>query len=81
MQPDQQLISQLEEAVGSARQTLEETKQRHKARNAALRTEQRQEIEGLQALVRGYEKALKAVSKSGGRREGRQVEKRLQIRA
>lgn len=32
MQPDQQLISQLKGAVGSARRTLHETKRRHKAR-------------------------------------------------
>ena len=80
MQPDQQLISQLEEAVESAKQTLEEAKQRHKARIAALRAEQRQEIEGIQAQVRGYEKALKAVARSNGQRESLD-EKRLQIRA
>jgi hypothetical protein len=80
MQSDQQIVSQLGDAVESAQQTLEEAKQHHKARIAALRAEQRQEIEGLQALVRGYEKALKAVTKGNGRREGRQVEKRLQIR-
>jgi hypothetical protein len=79
-QPDQQLISQLEEAVGSARRTLDETKQHHKARMAALRAEQRQEIEGIQAQVRGYEKALKAVTRSNGQRES-QEDKRLQIRA
>ncbi len=81
MQPDRQLISQLEEAVRSARLTLEETKQRHKARIAALRAEQRQEIEGIQAQARGYEKALKAVSKSNGRSKGQPEEKRPQIRA
>jgi len=67
--------------VEGAKQTLEEAKQRHKARIAALRAEQRQEIEGLQAQVRRYEKALKAVTKSNGLEQGRQVEKRLQIRA
>ena len=80
MQSDQQLISQLEEAVGSARQTLDETKRRHKARISALRTEQRQEIEQIQAQVRGYEKALKAVSKSNDQGE-RQQPKPLQIQA
>ena len=77
MQTDQQLISQLEEAVESAQQSLEETKQRHKARISVLRAEQRQEIEGIQAQVRGYEKALKAVAKSNGQGET-QEEKRLQ---
>ena len=81
MQSNQQLIVQLREAVGSAKQTLEEAKQRHKTRISALREEQRQEIEEIQAQVRGYEKALKAVTGSNGRREGQQVEKRLQIRA
>ncbi len=81
MQPDQQLISQLEEAVGNAKQTLEEAKQRHKARIAALRTEQRREIDQIQAHVRGYEKALKAVAKGNGREEGQQEEPSLQIRA
>ncbi len=66
MQLDQQLVNQLRDAVGSAEQTLEETKQRHKARISALRAEQRQEIEGIQAQVRGYEKALKAVTRNGG---------------
>ncbi len=80
MQPDQHLISQLEEAVGSARRTLDETKQRHKARISALRVEQRQEIERIQAQVRGYEKALKAVAKSNGQEEGQQP-KPLQIPA
>ena len=80
MQSDQQLIGQLEEAARSTRQTLDETKRRHKARISALRAERRQDIEQIQAQVRGYEKALKAVSKSNGQRE-RQEEKRLQIRA
>ena len=80
MQSDQQLISQLKEAVESARQTLDETKRRHKARISALRAEQRQDIEQIQAQVRGYEKALKAVSKSNGQ-EKRQQPKPLQIRA
>ena len=80
MQSDQQLISQLGDAVEGAKQTLEEAKQRHKASIAALRAEQRQEIEGIQAQARGYEKALKAVTKSNGQRES-QEEKRLQIRA
>jgi hypothetical protein len=62
VQPDQQLISQLEDAVEGARRTLEEAKQRHKARIAALRAEQRGEIHQIQAQVRGYEKALKAVA-------------------
>ena len=61
MQSDQQLISQLEEAVGSARRTPDETKRRHKARISALRAEQRRDIDQIQAQVRGYEKALKAV--------------------
>ncbi len=69
MQSDQQLISQLGDAVEGAKQTLEEAKQRHKARIAALRAEQRQEIEGIQAQVRGYEKAFKAVSTSNGKGE------------
>ncbi len=47
MQPDQQLISQLEDAAKGAKQTLDETKQRHKARITALKVEQRQEIHGL----------------------------------
>lgn len=72
MQADQQLIRQLGDAVEGAKQTLEEAKQRHKARIAALRAEQRQEIEGIQAQVRGYEKALKAVAKSNGQGEGQQ---------
>ena len=80
MRSDQQLISQLGDAVESAKQTLEEAKQHHKARIAALRAEQRQEIERIQAQVRGYEKALKAVTTSNGHRES-QEEKRLQIRA
>ncbi len=79
MQSDQQLVSQLGDAVESAKKTLEEAKQRHKARIAALRAEQRQEIEEIQAQVRGYEKALKAVTGSNGQRESQ--EKRLQIRA
>ncbi len=81
MQSNQQLISQLGDAVEGAKQTLEEAKQRHKARISDLRVEHRQEIEGLQALVQGYEKALKAVAKSNGQEEGQQVEKRLQMRA
>ena len=80
MQPDQQLITQLEEAVGSAKVTLEDTKQRHKARISALRAEQRQEVERIQAQIRGYEKALKAVSKSNGQGE-RPQPKPLQIQA
>ena len=78
MQSDQQLISQLGDAVESAKQTLEEAKQRHKARIAALWAEQRQEIEGIQAQIRGYERALKAITKSNGQRES-QEEKPLQI--
>jgi uncharacterized coiled-coil protein SlyX len=73
VQPDQQLISQLEEAVGSARRTLNETKRRHKARISALRAEQRQEIERIQVQIRGYEKALKAVAMSNGQRESQEV--------
>ncbi len=73
MQSDQQIISQLGDTVESAKQTLEEAKQRHKARISALRVEQRQEIEGIQALVRVYEKALKAVTKSNGQGERQQV--------
>lgn len=69
MQSDQQLISQLGDAVEGTQQTLEEAKQRHKARITALRAEQRQEIEGIHAQVRGYEKALKAVTGSNGQRE------------
>ena len=69
MQSDQQLVNQLRDAVGSAEKSLEETKQRHKARISALRTEQRQEIEGIQAQVRGYEKALKAVARGNGQEE------------
>ena len=80
MQPDQQLISQLEEAVGSVRRALDETKHRHKARISALRAEQRQEVERIQAQVRGYEKALKAVAKSNGQGET-QEERRFQMRA
>ena len=73
MQTDQQLISQLQEAAKGAKQTLDETKQRHKARITALRSEQRQEVERIQAQVRGYEKALKAVAMGNGqpaRQEG-----------
>ena len=80
MQPDQQLLNQLRNAVGSAEKTLEETKQRHKARISALRAEQRREIEGIRAQVRGYEKALKAVTRSNGQEEGQQP-KPLQIQA
>ncbi len=80
MRSDQQLIVQLGDAVGNAQKTLEEAKQRHKTRISALREEQRQEIEEIQAQVRGYEKALKAVTGSNGQRES-QEEKRLQIRA
>lgn len=80
MQSDEQLIGQLRDAVESAKRTLEQTKQRHKACISALRAEQRQEIGRIQAQVRGYEKALKAVTKSDGQRES-QEEKRLQIRA
>ena len=80
MQPDQQLISQLDEAVASARRTLDETKHRHKASISALRAEQRQEVERIQAQIRGYEKALKAVSKSNGQGE-RPQPKPLQIQA
>ncbi len=81
MQSDQQIISQLGDAVESAKQTLEETKQRHKARISALRAEQHPEIDRIQAQVRGYEKALKAVARSNGQEEGQQQEKRFQIRA
>ena len=63
-----------------AKQTLEEAKQRQKARIAALRAEQRQEIEGIQAQVRGYEKALKAITGTNGQGEN-QEEKGLQIQA
>jgi hypothetical protein len=49
MQSDQQLIRQLGDAVEGAKQTLEEAKQRHKARISALREEQRQEIERIHA--------------------------------
>ncbi len=70
MQSDQQLVNQLQEAAKGAKQTLEETKRRHKVRIAALRTEQRRETERIQAQVRGYEKALRAVTKGNGR-EGR----------
>lgn len=80
MQLDQQLVNQLRDTVGSAEKSLEETKQRHQARIAALRAEQRQEIERIRAQVRGYEKALKAVTRSNAQRES-QEEKRLQIRA
>lgn len=80
MQSDQQLVSQLQEAAESAKKTLEEAKQRHKARIAALRAEQRQEIEGIQAQVRGYEKALKAIAGTNGQGEN-QEEKRIQIQA
>ncbi len=80
MQSDQQIISQLEEAVGSAIRSPDETKRRHKARISALRAEQRQEIDGIQAQARGYEKALKAVAKSNGQEEGQQP-KPLQIQA
>ena len=66
MQSDQQLVNQLRDAVGSAEKSLEEAKQRHKARIAALRAEQRPEIEGIQAQVRGYEKSLKAIAKGNG---------------
>ncbi len=45
MQSDQQLISQLGDAVEGAKKSLEETKQRHKARITALRAEQRREIQ------------------------------------
>ncbi len=79
-QSDQQIISQLGDAVESAKQTLEEAKQRHKAHISALRAEQRQEIEGIQAQVRGYEKALKAVAMGNGQ-PARQEEKPLQIPA
>ena len=47
MQTDQQLVNQLRDAVGSAAKSLEETKQRHKARISALRAEQRREIDGI----------------------------------
>jgi hypothetical protein len=69
MQSDQQLISQLGDAVEGAKQTLDETKQHHKARISALRAEQRQEIERIQAQVRGYQKALKAITGSNGQGE------------
>lgn len=72
MQSDQQIISQLEEAVRSARRTLDETKRRHKVRVSALREEQRQEIERIQAQVRGYEKPLKAVTRGNGQDEGQE---------
>lgn len=80
MQSDQQIISQLGDAVEGAKQTLEEAKQQHKARIAALRVEQRQEVERIQTQVRGYERALKAITKGNGRRED-QEEQRLQVRA
>ena len=79
MQSDQQIISQLGDAVESAKQTLEEAKKRHRARIAALRAEQHREIEVMQAQVRGYEKALKAVTKGNGQ-SARQEEKPFQIR-
>lgn len=69
MQSDQELISQLQEAAKGAKQTLDEAKQRHKARITALKVEQRREIHGLGARVKGYEKALKAVRGSNGQRE------------
>ena len=72
MRPDQQLISQLGDAVEGAKQILDETKQRHKARISALKVEQRREIHGLGARVKGYEKALKAVRGSNG--QGREAE-------
>ena len=53
MQSDQQIISQLGDAVESAKQTLEEAKQRHKTRISALRSEPRQKIERIHAQVRG----------------------------
>ena len=59
----------------------EAAKQRRKARIAALRAEQRREIDQIQAQVRGYEKAHKAVTKGNGREEGQQEERRPQIRA
>ncbi len=80
MQSDQQLISQLQEAAKGAKQTLDETEQRHKARITALKVEQRREMHGLGARVKGYEKALKAVTGSNGQGESRE-EKRLQIQA
>ncbi len=75
MQSDQQIISQLGDGLESAKQTLEDAKQHHKARILALRNDQ------IQAQVRGYEKALKAVTKSNGQGESQQQEKRFQIRA
>ena len=79
MQSDQ-IISQLGDAVESAKQTLEKAKQRQKAKITALRAEQRHEIGRIQARVRGYEKALKALAKGNGQ-PARQEEKPLQIRA
>ncbi len=73
MRSDQRLISQLGDAVEGAKRTLEQAKQRHKARISGLRAEQRQEIEGIQAQVRGYEKALKAVTGSNGQGESQEV--------
>ncbi len=80
-QSDQQLISQLQEAAKGAKQTLDKTKQRHKARITALRAEQRREIHGLGARVKGYEKALKAVRGSNGQGQGqRQNHFRFRLR-
>ncbi len=70
MQSDQQLVSQLRDAVGSAERTLEETKQRHKTRIITLRTEQRREVEAIQGQIRGYEKAVRAVTKGNGESAG-----------
>ena len=69
MQSDQQIISQLEEAARSTRQTLDETKLRHKSRILALRGEQQRETQRLQGQIRGYEKALKAITKGNGQGE------------
>lgn len=57
MQSDRRLVSQLEEAVGSAQKALEETKHRHKARVSALRAEQRREVEQIQASGSGVRKS------------------------
>lgn len=66
MRSDQQLIGQLREAVEGAKQALEQAKQRQKARILALRAEQQRETQGLQGQIRGYEKALKAITRDDG---------------
>ena len=50
----------------------EATKQSRKDQISALRAEQRLEVEEIQTQIRGYERALKAVTKGSGHAESQE---------